>query len=158
VSGPATINGSTFDPSVGSPTQIAALGQRFTAFTASGGVDGKFGPVTGNLGAAFSQYPFLSANLDYALSRAAASLNFATAPGVYDTLSGDIHSSLRSDLIQNAYDLEEAVAARLGAADCGADAPGQIVSYGEGLPTTKDGAVRIHRSWRSRSGAGPYDG
>ena len=58
VNGPATINGSTFEAMVGSPAQFAAVGQRYTVLTASDGVGGQFGAVTGNLGSAASQYPF----------------------------------------------------------------------------------------------------
>jgi subtilase-type serine protease len=60
VNGPATINGSKFDAMVGSAAQLAALGQRYTVLTASDGVGGEFGAVTGNLGSAASQYPFLT--------------------------------------------------------------------------------------------------
>lgn len=41
-------------------------------------------------------------------SQAAASLNLATAPGAFDALAGDLHSSLRTSLIEDSYDLSAA--------------------------------------------------
>ena len=64
------------------------------------------------------------------------------APG--SVLSGNQHS-LRTSLVENAYDLGAAALARLDAAECDWSAPGQVVSYGEGQPAANDGACRNGR-------------
>jgi subtilase-type serine protease len=206
VNGPAAINGSTFDAMVGSPAQFAAVGQRYTVLTASDGVGGQFGAVTGNLGSVASQYPFLDADLGYTpdsisldlvrsgipfvaasqspneygvatgldtmspslpISRAAASLNFASAPGTFNALAGDLHSSLRTDLIQDTYGLGQAAIARLDAAECAGTAPGQVVSYGDGQPAANDGGchgerraarIQAYDSWSRNGGANGVSG
>ena len=184
VEGRAAIQGSTLAAILGTPSQLAVLGQNFTVLTASDGIGGQFGVFNPNTGTPTSQYPFLNANLGYAadavtldLSRsgipfvaaaqtrneygvargldtmnpwlpaslAAASLDFATAPAAFDALAGDLHSSLRTSLVENAYDLGAAALARLDAAECDWSAPGQVVSYGEGQPAANDGACRNGR-------------
>ena len=98
--------------------------------------------------------PWLPASL------AAASLNFATAPSAFDALAGDLHSSLRTSLVENAYDLGAAALARLDAAECGWSAPGQVVSYGEGQPAANDGACRTGRrtAWIQAYNAWSHNG
>ena len=184
VEGRAAIQGSTLAAILGTPSQLAVLGQNFTVLTASDGIGGQFGVFNPNTGTPTSQYPFLNANLGYAadavtldLSRsgipfvaaaqtrneygvargldtmnpwlpaslAAASLDFATAPAAFDALAGDLHSSLRTSLIQDSYDLGAAALARLDAAECAWSAPGQVVSYGDGQPAANDGACRNGR-------------
>jgi hypothetical protein len=147
VEGRAAIQGSTLDAILGTPSQLAVLGQNFTVLAASNGIVGQFGAFNTNMGTPTSQFPFLNANLDYAAdavsfdvvrsgihfvaaahtgnecgvasgldtmnpwfpaSQAAASLNLATAPGAFDALAGDLHSSLRTSLIEDSYDLSAA--------------------------------------------------
>ncbi len=100
-------------------------------------------------------------------SKAAASLNFATAPAAFDVLAGDLHSSLRSSLIEDAFGLGAAAAARLDAAQCGPGAPGQVVSSGDTKPAANDGACHSERraawilaydSWSRNGGANGVSG
>ncbi len=206
VNGVAAINGSSVDAMIGSASQPAVFGQRYTILTASGGVGGQFGALNTNLGTRTSLFPFLNADLGYApdavsldvvrssipfaaaaqtpnefgvamgldtmnpwlpAARAASSLSFATAPGAFNGLAGDLHSSLRSDLIQDAYGLGQAAIARLDAAQCEGSAPGQAVSYADGRPAPSDGGCSDERraawivaydAWSRNGGANGVSG
>ena len=126
-------------------------------FVAAARTRNEFGVATG----LDTMNPWLPASF------AATSLNFATAPGAFDALAGDLHSSLRTSLVENAYDLGAAALAQLDAAECDWSAPGQVVSYGEGQAAANDGACRNGRraawiqaydSWSRNGGANGVSG
>ncbi len=140
-----------FNPNTGTPTSQypflnANLGYAADAvtidlsrsgipFVAAARTRNEFGVATG----LDTMNPWLPASF------AATSLNFVTAPTAFDALAGDLHSSLRTSLVENAYDLGAAALARLDAAECDWSAPGQVVSYSEGQPAANDGACRNGR-------------
>jgi hypothetical protein len=101
------------------------------------------------------------------ISGAAASLSFASAPGAFNVLAGDLHSSLRTNLVENAYDLGPAVVSRLDSAACVARAAGQVVSYAAGQPTANDDGcygdrraawIQAFDSWSSNGGSDGVSG
>jgi uncharacterized protein with beta-barrel porin domain len=101
------------------------------------------------------------------ISGAAASLSFASAPGAFNVLAGDLHSSLRTNLVENAYDLGPAVVSRLDSAACVARAGGQVVSYATGQPAANDDGcysdrraawIQAFDSWSSNGGSDGVSG
>ncbi|NHN88076.1 autotransporter domain-containing protein [Acetobacter sp. LMG 1627] len=90
-------------------------------------------------------------------------LNFANARTAFNALSGELHASLRTALIQDSYDLRNAVTDRLRAADCapGAGANGmKTASYQHGERMKDDGQCHAGQAalWMQAYGEWSHNG